>query len=54
MDTTSGWILETSKGTALEPSNIRRSFAGMAKGTKFEGMKPDDPRHTFAQRLVDE
>lgn len=49
-----GWILETSKGTALEPGNIRRSFAGMVKGTKFEGMKPYDLRHTFAQRLLDE
>jgi len=50
----SGWILETSKGTALEPGNIRRSFAGMVKGTKFQGMKPYDLRHTFAQRLLDE
>jgi integrase len=49
-----GWILGTSSGKPLEPSNIRRSFAGMVKGTKFEGMTPYDLRHTFAQRLLDE
>jgi len=49
-----GWLLETSKGTVLEPGNTRRSFAGMVKGTKFEAMKPYDLRHTFAQRLLDE
>jgi site-specific recombinase XerD len=52
--TSSEWILESSKGTALEPGNIRRSIAGMVRGTKFEGMKPYDLRHTFAQRLLDE
>jgi len=43
-----------SKGSALELGNIRRSFAGMVKGTKSEGMKPYDLRHAFAQRLLDE
>jgi len=50
-----GYILSTLSGTRpIEPSNIRRTFSGMVKGTKFEGMTPYDLRHTFAQRLLDE
>ncbi len=51
----SGYVLSTLSGTRpIEPSNIRRTFSGMVKGTKFEGMTPYDLRHTFAQRLLDE
>ncbi|MBC8064294.1 MAG: tyrosine-type recombinase/integrase [Chlorobia bacterium] len=48
-----GYVLETSRGGATEPSNLRRTFTGMVTGTKFEGMKPYDLRHTFAMRLLE-
>lgn len=37
----------------MEPANIRRTFAGMVKDTKFEGMTPYHLRHTFAMRLLE-
>jgi integrase len=53
-ETKEGYILATSSDKPMEPANLRRTFAGMVKGTKFEGMTPYDLRHTFAQRLLDE
>ncbi|HZH98914.1 MAG TPA: tyrosine-type recombinase/integrase [Fimbriimonadaceae bacterium] len=49
-----GYVLSLSAGKPMEPANLRRTFAGMVKGTKFDGMTPYDLRHTFAQRLLDE
>jgi integrase len=50
----SGYVLEIAPGKPMEPSNLRRTFEGMVKSTKFQGMTPYDLRHTFAQRLLDE
>lgn len=47
------FLLVTDKGTPMEPANIRRTFAGMVKGTKFEKLRPYDLRHTFAMRLLE-
>ncbi len=49
-----GYVLQIEPGKPMEPSNLRRTFEGMVKGTKFEKMTPYDLRHTFAQRLLDE
>jgi integrase len=53
-DSPDGWILHGAKGEALEPANIRRDLAELLVGTPFEGLRPYDLRHTFAQRLLDE
>lgn len=49
-----GYIVVTETGKPMEPANLRRTFAGMVKGTKFEGMTPYDLRHTYAMRLLEE
>jgi integrase len=50
---TSGYVLENDRGGAMETGNLRRTFTGMVKGTKFQGMKPYDLRHTFGMRLIE-
>lgn len=49
-----GYLLSTKNGTPMGDNNVRRLFASMVKGTKFEGMSPYDLRHTFAMRLLEE
>jgi len=48
-----GYVLENDRGGAMETGNLRRAFTGMVKGTKFEGLKPYDLRHTFGMRLIE-
>jgi integrase len=49
-----GFVLAGMNGKAMEPGNLRRCFAGMVKGTKFEKLTPYDLRHTFAMRMIEE
>jgi integrase/recombinase XerD len=49
-----GYVLSGIEGQPLEPGNLRRTFAGMVKGTKYEKLTPYDLRHTFAMRLLEE
>lgn len=53
-DAKEGWVLHGSRSEALEPSHIRRDLSALVNGTQFEGTRPYDLRHTFAQRLLDE
>jgi|GEM_PF-2553834 len=49
-----GFVLAGMDGKPMEPGNLRRCFAGMVKGTKFERLTPYDLRHTFAMRMIEE
>lgn len=48
------YLLPTKTGRPMSENNIRRLFAGIVAGTKFEGMTPYHLRHTFAMRLLEE
>jgi integrase len=49
-----GYLLATASGKPIRQEAIRRMFAGIVRGSEFEGMSPYDLRHTFAMRLLEE
>jgi integrase len=38
----------------METGSLRWTFTGRVKGTQFDGLRPYDLRHAFAERLLDE
>jgi len=48
----SGYVLATKNGTPMRPSNLRRMVQSVAEGTAYEGIGPQDLRHTAGVNLL--
>lgn len=47
-----GYVLATERGTAMLPSNLRRMMQSVAEHTPYEGLRPQDLRHTAAVTML--